>query len=390
MLLFAAVLGVSMTSCALLPKGSSSKPPRTFYRPGTLALAFRLDLTRWSQKIGQAYEHGQPEIDPVHQRVFVGSSDHGLYAVRAEDGGVIWRFDTLAPVQCEPRYDEGGDFVYFGSNDGALYKVRASDGWLIYRFVTHAGVSRRPVLAGKAAYFTNAEDTLFAIDAATGKLRWTQHGPPAGGAASARHAGAAVIGERVYTGFSSGVVAGYSLADGKEVMSVDLSLGAEPGSEAAQFLDVDTTPIPARIGATDVIFVASHATGVFALRADDGSRVWSNTNTLGVTDLSLGSDLLLAASALTGLSALDPNTGRTLWQRALPRGGVSAPVGVMGALLVSTTEDGLFLFSPLYGALIDGFSAGSTAMRPAAYGTRAFVMTNDGALLGLTLHSPSG
>jgi outer membrane protein assembly factor BamB len=395
-LLFAAVLGVLMAACANVPKGTSSEPPRTFYHPGTLKLTFRRELTAWSRKVGQAYEHGQPEIDPAHRRVFVGSSDHGLYAIRAEDGAVIWRFETLAPVQCEPYYDNDGDFIYFGSNDGALYKARASDGWLIYRFTTNAEVSRRPALAGKGAYFTNAKDTLMAIDAATGKLRWSQHRTPAGGMEIAGHAGAAVSGDRVYTGFSSGVVAGYSLADGKEVMSVDLSSGVAPGSEAARYLDVDTTPIPARIGPTDVIFVASYPGGVFALDTRDGGRVWSNTETIGVTAISLwrepsrARDLLLAASGLTGLSALDPSTGRTLWRRALPRGGVSAPVGVMGALLVSTTEDGVFLFSPLHGALIDGFDTGGTAMRPAAHGTRAFVMTNGGALLGLTLHPPPG
>jgi outer membrane protein assembly factor BamB len=396
MRIVAAVLGVSMAACANGPQTTTSPPPRTFYQPGTLSLTFRRELTAFNRKVSEAPEHGQPEIDAAHRRVFVGSSDHGLYAVHADDGAMIWRFETLAPVRCEPYYDEDGDFVYFGSNDGALYKVRASDGWLIYRLATSSEVSRRPALAGKAAYFTNANDTLMAIDAATGKLRWSQHRRPSGWMATAGHAGAAVSGDRVYTGFSSGVVAGYSLADGKEVMSVDLSKDVDPDSEAAQFLDVDTTPIPARIGSIDVIFVASYPAGVFALDAGDGRRVWSNDNARGVTAISLwrepsqGRDLLLAASGLTGLWALDPSTGRTLWQRPLPRGGVSAPVGVMGALLVSTTEDGIFLFSPLHGALIDGVNTGSTAMRPAAHGTRAFVMTNGGALLGLTLHPPGG
>jgi len=212
----------------------------------------------------------------------------------------------------------------------------------------------------------------------------------------AGHAGAAVSGDLVFTGFSDGTVAGYSRADGKDAMFVDLAAGVEPGGEASRFLDVDTTPIPARIGSTDVIFVASYPAGVFALDAANGSRVWSNDKALGVTAISLwrepsgARDLLLGASGLTGLWALDPSTGRTLWRRALPRGGVSAPVGVMGALLVSTTEDGIFLFSPLYGALIDGIDTGGTAMRPAAHGTRAFVMTNGGALVGLTLHPSPG
>ena len=81
--------------------------------------------------------------------------------------------------------------------------------------------------------------------------------------------------------------------------------------------------------------------------------------------------------------------GHDLWRRSLPEGGVSAPVPVAGALLVSTTRYGLFLFSPLDGAVIDGLETGSGfAMTPAASGRRAFVMSNQGALLGLHVDGP--
>lgn len=394
-LLWAALAGLPLAGCMNAHSPEHAAPPRTFYHPGTLDITFRAQLTSWSRAAGEAHEHGQPEIDAAHVRVFVGSSDHGLYAVHADTGGVIWRFETLAPVQCEPSYDADGDFVYFGSSDGALYKVRAKDGWLIYRFTTGAEVSRRPVRAGGGVYFTNANDTLMAIDEATGKLRWAQHRRPAGGREMAGHAGAAVSGDRVYTGFSDGVVAGYALADGREIMRADLAEGAEPSGSASRFLDVDTTPIPAKIGATEVIYAAGYPSGVFALDARDGRRVWVNDKALGVTSISLyrvtpARDLLLAASGLTGLWAIDPSNGHTVWRRELPKGDFSAPVDAMGALLVSTTQYGIFLFSPLYGAVIDGISPGGAAMRPAVLGARAYVMTNGGALLGLTLREPHG
>src|SRR5205085_2364870 len=82
--------------------------------------------------------------------------------------------------------------------------------------------------------------------------------------------------------------------------------------------------------------------------------------------------LLLASSGPTGLWALDPNDGRTLWRRTVPEGGVSAPVPIAGALLVTSTRYGVFLFSPLDGATIDGIdTGGGIAMTPAAFGRRA-------------------
>ena len=75
----------------------------------------------------------------------------------------------------------------------------------------------------------------------------------------------------------------------------------------------------------------------------------------------------------------------------MPDGGVSAPVAVAGALMVSTTRYGLFLFSPFNGALIDGIDlSNGLTMSPAVYGRRAFVMSNTGVLLGIHVNPPRG
>ncbi len=174
--------------------------------------------------------------------------------------------------------------------------------------------------------------------------------------------------------------------------------------ETLKYLDTDTTPVLDRIAAGDVVYVGSYAGGVFALDAEIGSRVWVNEKATGVTSLVLWQQaahaneegreiperkILLASSGLTGLWALDPNDGRTLWHRDLPEGGMTAPVAFQGTLLVGTTRYGMFLFSPLDGAVIDGIdTAGGIAMTPATFGVRAFVLGNNGILLRLHIDAP--
>ncbi len=348
-------------------------------------------------------------IDAPHRRVFVGSSDHGLYALRAEDGSTIWRFETLASVQCEPLYDAAEDVVYFGSNDGALYKVAALDGTMLWRFNTNAEVARRPVMRGGVLYLVNANDTLIAIDAASGKLKWHQHRTPAFGMEVAGYAGPALGRDKVYAAFSDGTVQAYSLEDGSEQWpTVDLAADAEQasGGDVPRYLDVDTTPLLDHHATGTVVYVASYAAGLFALDAENGTRVWVNDKPLGVAHLVLweqpahpprdgdgpvvgANKLLLASSGLTGLWAIDPSDGHTVWRRNLPEGGMTAPVPIQGALLVGTTRYGLFLFSPLDGGLIDGIQTGNGfAMTPAAYGRRAFVVSNGGTLVGLSVEPP--
>jgi outer membrane protein assembly factor BamB len=284
--------------------------------------------------------------------------------------------------------------------------VNAKNGALIWRFNTNAEVARRPVLDGGTLFVTNANDTLLAIEPATGKLLWHQHRTPAAGMEVAGHSGAAVFHGKVYTGFSDGTVTAFDAKTGAERWQpVDLAAEAEQTlGQVPDQLDVDSTPIPDNIAAGAVVYVSNYAAGVFALDAETGSQVWTNSGLYGVTDVMLfdqpahlrrdGRDeparrILLAASGTTGLWGLDPETGSELWRRSLPATAVSRPVVVSGVLMIAASRLGVFLVNPLGGELIDGIHlADGSSMTPAAYGSRAFVMTNGGALLGLHVASP--
>jgi outer membrane protein assembly factor BamB len=216
----------------------------------------------------------------------------------------------------------------------------------------------------------------------------------------------------VYMAFSDGNVAAYDVRDGSEKWTpVDLSAEAEQSAgEAPRYLDADTTPVIDVHPQGHVVYVSSYAGGVFALDAATGSRVWSNDKAVGVTDLMVfdepahepnpnGVDkggpmvpakkLLLASSASSGLMALDPFTGRVIWRNKVPEGGITAPIPFAGGILVGTTRYGLFLMSPRNGKVIDGIDLGTGfAQTPAAFGSRAYVMTNAGTLLGIGVTPP--
>ena len=402
-------LGVSSAACDALQSYANPEVPIWVNHPGNaLSISVRRSLTSEPRPTKEAYERGRPAIDPARRRVFVPVSDGSMHALRAEDGAPIWRFQTLGPVQSEPFYDPEDDSLYFGSNDGALYKVNASDGSLVYRFGTRSEISRRPVRKGETIYLVNANDTLIAIDRKTGKMKWNQHRTPAFGMEIAGYAGPAVGAEQVYVAFSDGNVMAYDLTDGSERWpAVDLSADAEQqlGGEPVKYLDVDTTPIVDRDGDMEIVYVASYQGGVVALEGEGGARLWSNEKVTGATELLLWQQparpapdgagpgtparrILVVSSGLTGLWGLDPKDGRTLWRRNLPEGGITGAAAWQGTLLVGTTKYGIFLFSPLDGAVIDGIDTGGVAMTPAAYGRRAFVVTNGGWFLGLDIDTP--
>jgi outer membrane protein assembly factor BamB len=372
---------------------------------GALAVIDRRAITDPNRVIGEDYERGKPELDIKNRRIFVGSSDRGLYALRADDMSTLWRFQAAGVVQSEPLYDAANDVVYFGSNDGALYRVRAADGVLLWRFSSNAEVSRRPVLTGGRLFVANANDTVFALDPEHGTLLWQHHRTPAGGIEIAAHSGPAVADGRVFISFSDGRVSSFAADSGREQWSVDLAAEAEQVSgEIPRQLDADATPVVARVENTTHVYVASYAGGVHSLDSETGGRNWSNDRVTGIVDLTLyeepthtsdtGSAVparrMLIATGSSGIWALALEDGRELWRRSLPEGGATAPVAIAGALLVATSRYGLFLLSPIHGAVIDGLETGSGfAATPAAYGRRAYAFTNQGVLLGIHVNAPT-
>jgi hypothetical protein len=409
-----------LTACATTEKmGDRVNPevPAWFARSsGDLSVFARRKLTSEAKQTGEGYERGRPELDAVRNRVFVGSSDHGLYALRSSNLSTIWRFETAGMVQSEPTYDRELDVVFFGSNDGGLYALRASDGTLVWRFDTGSEVTKKPLIDGESLVFANASDQLFSIDRRTGKLLWQARRAPAAGMELAGYAGPTIDRGKVYFAYSDGHVGAYDLRDGSERWApVDLAADAEqhPGGQEQRYLDVDTTPVVADVPGTGrVVFVASYAGGIYALDAETGARVWSNDKALGVTDLVYwtqpahaphpkGPDsdgpaqpekrMLFASSAQTGLWAMDPANGKQVWRKPLPDGGITAPAIVAGALVFGTSRFGLFLMAPDNGKVIDAIDSGTGFVAtPAAYGNRVFALSNGGVLYGIAIDAPLG
>ena len=129
--------------------------------------------------------------------VYVGSSDHNLYALAAVSGALRWKFATGGRVSSSPAVAAGR--VYFASYDSKLYALDAATGALAWTFST-AGERRfsgkhlhgaepaaevmpdpfdvflsSPVVVAGVVYFGSGDGNVYALDAASGTLRWKFH-----------------------------------------------------------------------------------------------------------------------------------------------------------------------------------------------------------------------
>jgi outer membrane protein assembly factor BamB len=152
----------------------------------------------------------------VGDAVYVGSTDGALYAVNRADGTQRWKFETRGPVNSSPAFEDG--VVYVGSLDGNVYAVEAASGAERWKFSTkgerrftapgiHGAIPRTermpdpfdvflssPAIAGNTVYVGSGDQHVYALDAATGALRW------AFATGDVVHASPAVVNGVVYIG----------------------------------------------------------------------------------------------------------------------------------------------------------------------------------------------
>ena len=181
--------------------------------------------------------------------VYIGSYDGKFYAFNAHSGAVKWKFATDGERRFEAKGLHGmqpkdqtiadpfdtflsspvvaNGSVYFGSGDGNLYAVDSATGDLRWKFKTGDVVHASPALADGVLFFGSWDSYFYAVDAATGKEKWRFHGgeDPLIHNQVGFQSSPAVVNGTVYTGCRDSNLYALDAATGKEKWRVfnDLS-----------------------------------------------------------------------------------------------------------------------------------------------------------------------
>ena len=198
----------------------------------------------------------------VNGVVYAGTTDSAVYALRASDGGLLWRYTTAGPVgdpASRPVVADGIVYVNanvdqgLGSITGYVYALRANDGALLWRYTTEGYVYiYGPISASGVIYAGSLAGSLTALRASDGKLLWryTARGPVAGSLEV------------------NGIV--YVL-----VTNIDQSpdyLYALRASDGKLLWGTPSSAYPPVV-VNGVVYITSQA-GLSALRASDGNVLW--------------------------------------------------------------------------------------------------------------------
>jgi outer membrane protein assembly factor BamB len=151
------------------------------------------------EKVSQIWQYQPPgtttpaALITYRQMVFTSGSDGAIRAIRAADGRLEWTAYTGGPIVYPPAIEQGR--LLAGSGDGWIYCFDAGTGGRLWRFRAAPSAERIPIygqLASRwpigsgvlvdrgvvyaAAGIASYDGThVFALDAATGRIRWQNH-----------------------------------------------------------------------------------------------------------------------------------------------------------------------------------------------------------------------
>ena len=249
--------------------------------------------------------------------VAIAASGWSLTALDARTGAVRWKLPTAGMIG-KPVLANGD--IYFAPQDGYIYAVDAATGHLRWRFQrtvnvsVSVGIDGYPALDGDTLYVASDGGTVYALDASSGKQRWLFTLP----AGAHIYAAPAVGNGRVYVSSGGGDDAFYALdeATGK----VAWQFSAPQGFDSYPLLVGETVYAGAN---------GFYQASLYAFDARTGKARWQYRGNDAVIARPAwdGGHLFVAARDGT-LTELDGQTGKPGWHTSLGAGGENG-----GALL---------------------------------------------------------
>ena len=261
--------------------------------------------------------------------VYTGSNERYVRALdmrrNIEDDWDLWEYETGGEVMSSPAIMNG--VVYVGSNDGRVYALNAATGRPRWTRATGGPVISSPAVVNGVVYVGSHDKNVYALDAANGKTLWKHK-----------------------TGgwFRDGkVISSPAVADGvvyvgshdKRLYALDAASGSrlwryETGAEVASSPTV----------ANGVVYVGSNDGYVYALDAASGDLTWRyETGGMVLSSPAVSSGVVYVGSLDGCAYALDATSGGLMWKYDVGSEIVSSPAVANGVVYVGSFDKHMYM-----------------------------------------------
>jgi outer membrane protein assembly factor BamB len=317
----------------------------------------------------------------AHGKAFIGSDDKQVHCIDLKSGKTVWTFTTQGEIESSPLVLDGlnsnsdakqgqGSIVYVGSSDGHLYALDAESGKLIWKFQTEDKILGGPnwvvapdgkskwILAGSYDY------RLYCFDALTGKTNWTYetgnyiNGTPAiadgktvfGGCDALLHLISLKDGQKIKEVDAGAYIAGSGAFEANrfyvghyenEFLCADL----ESGQMKWKFKDRAFPYFSSPALTKDRVVFGGRDKRLHCVRKDNGEENWSFI-ARGKVDSSpvVAGDKVVVGSEDGNLYMVNLADGNELWSYEIGQAVTSSPAVIDGFVVVGSEDGSVYAF----------------------------------------------
>ena len=315
-----------------------------------------------------------------------------VVAMNAKSGERLWRY-SLVPDGESDDNSVGGGVAYYEDRlivttaFGDVFALDANNGGMIWR--THVGQPFRvaPTVSNGAVIAISFNNQLHVMRVESGELVWNHSGVPEradvmGGAAPAVSDG------RLVAAFSSGELVTFALQSGSIIWQD--SLARRGRLTALQSLaDINAHPIIDR----GMVFAVGHSGRMIAANLETGLRIW-DAKIGGVNTPWVAGDYVFILNNESELLCLNREDGRVRWSTAMPRYENpgrrrdaiqwSGPLLASDRLIITSSEGEAWSLSPYDGQML-GYQKlpDKVFLAPIVADGWLYILTDDGDIVAM-------
>ncbi len=361
----------------------------------TPLLRWAVSLPGLPRPVAAPVEPATPVVNGAE--IYVGySGAHALLVLGRRDGSLVDSLEARAPVASAPVFATDDQLV-FADAAGYTSAWTRSPGAPWKRAWEHysgAPILSSPRVVDGVVYIANVDELVYALDLASGELRWRhQHKLDAARTAALELFGApapAVAGDTVYAGFSDGFLVALDRASGSERWQAQVGEGTYP--------DLIGAPVPLPQGG---VLVGGYSKPLMRLDTATRSPAWRLDIGSAAAAL-LEGEIAYQPGADGQLRCIDTRTGEQKWTwDSGSSGPLLTPQLTRQGLLVASTDATIYLLDPGTGARtwsLDGAAVGTEnlggvsftgfAANPGLAGDEIYAVSNGGKLYALRGRAP--
>lgn len=281
----------------------------------------------------------------VKNQIIAGSGLEGLVSYDVDTYREKWR--TNIPYGVEAAGVFINDRLFVGGNNGRMYSINLNDGSIVWEFDSKSEMLAEPLLEDGVLYFISATGSVFSLDAATGRQRWTYNRQDTASVMTIRGGSKPALSQGIlYVGFSDGSLVALNAQTGTQQWEILLNRNT-------RFRDIDASPVIDE----NYIYINSYDDAIYCLSKQKGEIVWSAKYGGFGTPLIVG-EYIINASSKGELVSLKKKDGSLVWKQTTKNGIFTGPVLMKGLIVTGESQGKLLIIDSLTGAIKDGFEPG--------------------------------